>query len=116
MPTKIEKGKSVQRAGVYRDAVEADCYSQRPNREASQARELTLASRTSSGVIGETAASSTNPWAEDRRLEYGRPLQAHHHGREAHPPENGPVGGKLEDCERSCDTLVASADIVACDA
>jgi uncharacterized protein (DUF362 family) len=116
MPVKIEKGKAVQSWEFYRDAVEADCYINVPIAKHHRLAKLTLGLKNIFGVVGgergqlhqsmgqriadlNTVVRSTLTIVDATRILL----------------RNGPVGGNLEDV-KVLDTLVASADIVACDA
>ena len=116
MPVKMEKGKAVQSWEFYRDAVEADCYINVPIAKHHRLARLTLGLKNIFGVVGgergqlhqsmgqKIADLNTVVRSKLTIMDATRILL-----------RNGPVGGKLEDV-KVLDTLVASADIVACDA
>jgi uncharacterized protein (DUF362 family) len=116
VPVNIERGKAVRKLEIYKDALEADTYINVPVAKHHSLSTLTLGLKNSMGVLG------------------GKRGQMHHNlGQKladlatvVRPKltvidatrillRNGPQGGDIDDV-KVLDSLVASADPVACDA
>ena len=116
VPVDIAKGKSVNRLEIYRDALEADAYINVPVAKHHSLSRLTLGLKNSMGVLGgnrgmmhhnlgqKLADLATVIRPKLTLIDATRILL-----------RNGPQGGSLDDV-KILDTLVASADPVACDA
>ncbi len=116
IPVNIERGKAVNRLEIYRDALEADTYINVPVAKHHSLSRLTLGLKNSMGVLGgnrgmmhhnlgqKLADLATVIRPKLTLIDATRILLL-----------NGPQGGSLDDV-KILDTLVASADPVACDA
>ena len=116
IPVDIEKGISLTRWDIYKDALEADCYINVPVAKHHGLSRLSLGLKNSMGVIGGNRgrlhhdlgqkladlATLINP--DLTVIDATRTLM-----------KNGPQGGSLKDV-RKRDTIIASADQVAADA
>ena len=116
VPVNIERGKAVNRLEIYRDALEADTYINVPVAKHHGLSKLTLGLKNSMGVLGGNRGSMHHNLGQKLAdlatvirpkltvIDATRILL-----------RNGPQGGDLDDV-KILDTLVASADAVACDA
>ena len=116
IPVNIERGKAVNRLEIYRDALEADTYINVPVAKHHSLSRLTLGLKNNMGVLGgnrgmmhhnlgqKLADLATVIRPKLTLIDATRILL-----------RNGPQGGSLDDV-KILDTLVASADPVACDA
>ena len=116
VPVIIERGKAVNRLEIYRDALEADTYINVPVAKHHSLSKLTLGLKNSMGVLGgnrgqmhhnlgqKLADLATVVRPKLTVIDATRILL-----------RNGPQGGDIDDV-KILDTLVASADPVACDA
>jgi uncharacterized protein (DUF362 family) len=116
IPVNIERGKAVNRLEIYRDALEADTYINVPVAKHHSLSRLTLGLKNSMGVLGGNRGSMHHNLGQKLAdlatvirpkltlIDATRILL-----------RNGPQGGSLDDV-KILDTLVASADPVACDA
>ncbi|MFC1523741.1 DUF362 domain-containing protein [Thermodesulfobacteriota bacterium] len=116
IPVDIERGKSVQRLEIYRDALEADTYINVPIAKHHGISTLTLGIKNSMGVLGgkrgkmhhdigqKLADLATVVRPQLTVIDATRILL-----------RNGPQGGNLKDV-KVLDTLIASSDPVAVDA
>jgi uncharacterized protein (DUF362 family) len=116
VPVDIERGKAVNRLEIYRDALDADTYINVPVAKHHSLIKLTLGMKNSMGVLGgnrgnmhqnlgqKLADLATVIRPKLTLIDATRILL-----------RNGPQGGSLDDV-KILDTLVASADPVACDA
>ncbi len=113
---RIENGKSLQEADIYKDALDADCYINVPIAKDHGSSRLTLGLKNAMGVVGgnrgiihmdlgkRIADLNTIVRPKVTIIDCTRILL-----------RNGPTGGSLADV-RVLDTLIASADIVSADA
>ena len=116
VPVNIERGKAVNRLEIYKDALEADTYINVPVAKHHGLSKLTLGLKNSMGVLGgnrghmhqnigqKLADLATVIRPKLTLIDATRILL-----------RNGPQGGDLDDV-KILDTVVASADPVACDA
>jgi uncharacterized protein (DUF362 family) len=116
IPIEIERGKSLSRMNIYKDALEADCYINLPVAKHHGLSRLTLGLKNSMGVIGgnrgmmhfnlgqKLADLATVIQPALTVIDATRILL-----------DNGPQGGRLEDVKIT-DTIIASVDPVAADA
>jgi len=116
VPVNIERGKAVNRLEIYKDAMEADTYINVPVAKHHGLSKLTLGLKNSMGVLGgnrghmhqnigqKLADLATVIRPKLTLIDATRILL-----------RNGPQGGDLDDV-KILDTVVASADPVACDA
>jgi len=116
IPVKIERGKAVRQLEIYKDALEADTYINVPIAKHHSLSRLTLGLKTSMGVLGGNRGNMHHNLGQKLAdlatvvrpkltvIDATRILL-----------RNGPQGGDLDDV-KVLDTLVASADPVACDA
>jgi uncharacterized protein (DUF362 family) len=116
VPVDIERGKAVNRLEIYRDALEADTYINVPIAKHHSLIKLTLGLKNSMGVLGGNRGNMHHNLGQKLAdlatvirpkltlIDATRILL-----------RNGPQGGDLDDV-KTIDTLVASADPVACDA
>jgi uncharacterized protein (DUF362 family) len=116
VPVNIERGKALNRLEIYRDALEADTYINVPVAKHHSLSKLTLGLKNSMGVLGgnrghmhqnigqKLADLATVIRPKLTLIDATRILL-----------RNGPQGGNLDDV-KILDTVVASADPVACDA
>jgi len=116
VPVNIERGKAVNRLEIYKDALEADTYINVPVAKHHSLSKLTLGLKNSMGVLGgnrgqmhqnlgqKLADLATVIRPKLTVIDATRILL-----------RNGPQGGDLDDV-KILDTVVASADPVACDA
>jgi uncharacterized protein (DUF362 family) len=116
IPVNIERGKAVNRLEIYKDALEADTYINVPVAKHHSLSKLTLGLKNSMGVLGGNRGNMHHNLGQKLAdlatvirpkltlIDATRILL-----------RNGPQGGDLDDV-RIIDTLVASADPVACDA
>jgi len=116
VPVDIERGKAVNRLEIYRDALEADTYINVPIAKHHSLIKLTLGLKNSMGVLGGNRGNMHHNLGQKLAdlatvirpkltlIDATRILV-----------RNGPQGGDLDDV-KILNTLVASADPVACDA
>ena len=116
VPVDIKRGKAVRKLEIYKDALEADTYINVPVAKHHSLSRLTLGLKNSMGVLGgdrgqmhhdlgqKLADLATVVRPKLTVIDATRILL-----------RNGPQGGDLDDV-RVLDTIVASADPVACDA
>jgi len=116
IPVKIERGKAVRQLEIYKDALEADTYINVPIAKHHSLSRLTLGLKNSMGVLGGNRGNMHHNLGQKLAdlatvvrpkltvIDATRILL-----------RNGPQGGDLDDV-KVLDTLVASADPVACDA
>jgi len=116
VPVDIERGKAVKRLEIYRDALEADTYINVPIAKHHGLSTLTLGLKNSMGVLGgnrgqmhhnlgqKLADLATVIRPKLTLIDATRILL-----------RNGPQGGAIDDV-KIVDTVIASADPVACDA
>ena len=116
IPVDIEKGKSLKRWEIYKEAITADCYINVPVAKHHGLSRLSLGLKNSMGVIGgrrgklhhnlgqELADLATVVQSQLTVIDATRLLQ-----------RSGPQGGRIEDVEIA-DTVIASTDPVAADA
>ncbi|NOQ66095.1 MAG: DUF362 domain-containing protein, partial [Desulfobacterales bacterium] len=116
VPVNIERGKALNRLEIYRDALEADTYINVPIAKHHSLSKLTLGLKNSMGVLGgnrgqmhqnigqKLADLATVIRPKLTVIDATRILL-----------RNGPQGGNIDDV-KVLDTVVASADPVACDA
>ncbi|KPJ98372.1 MAG: cytoplasmic protein [Desulfobacterales bacterium SG8_35] len=116
VPVNIERGKAVNRLEIYRDALEADAYINVPVAKHHGLSKLTLGLKNSMGVLGGNRGQMHHNLGQKLAdlatvirpkltvIDATRILL-----------RNGPQGGDLDDV-KILDTIVASADPVACDA
>jgi uncharacterized protein (DUF362 family) len=116
IPVKIKRGKAVQQLEIYRDALEADTYINVPVAKDHSLSRLTLGLKNSMGVLGgnrgrmhhnlgqKLADLATVVRPKLTVIDATRILL-----------RNGPQGGNIDDV-KVLDTMIASADPVACDA
>ncbi len=116
IPVDIERGKAVNRLEIYRDALEADTYINVPVAKHHSLIRLTLGLKNSMGVLGGNRGNMHHDLGQKLAdlatvirpkltfIDATRILL-----------RNGPQGGNPDDV-KILDTLVASADPVACDA
>ena len=116
VPVDIKRGKAVRRLEIYKDALEADTYINVPIAKHHSLSRLTLGLKNSMGVLGgnrgqmhqnlgqKLADLATVIRPKLTVIDATRILL-----------RNGPQGGDLDDV-KVLDTIVASADPVACDA
>ena len=116
VPVKIKRGKAVRQLEIYKDALEADTYINVPVAKHHSLSRLTLGLKNSMGVLGgnrgqmhqnlgqKLADLATVVRPKLTVIDATRILL-----------RNGPQGGDLDDV-KILDTIVASADPVACDA
>jgi uncharacterized protein (DUF362 family) len=116
VPVNIERGKAVNRLEIYKDALEADTYINVPVAKHHSLSKLTLGLKNSMGVLGgnrgqmhqnigqKLADLATVIRPKLTVIDATRILL-----------RNGPQGGDIDDV-KILDTVVASADPVACDA
>lgn len=116
VPVDINRGKAVRQLSIYRDALEADTYINVPVAKHHSLSRLTLGLKNSMGVLGgdrgqmhhnlgqKLADLATVVRPKLTLIDATRILL-----------RNGPQGGDIDDV-RVMDTVIASADPVACDA
>jgi len=116
VPVDIKRGKAVRQLSIYRDALEADTYINVPVAKHHSLSRLTLGLKNSMGVLGgdrgqmhhnlgqKLADLATVVRPKLSLIDATRILL-----------RNGPQGGDIDDV-RVMDTVIASADPVACDA
>ncbi len=116
VPVDIEKGKSLKRWEIYKDAIAADCYINVPVAKHHGLSRLSLGLKNSMGVIGGSRGELHKNIGQDIAdlatvvrpkltvIDATRILL-----------RNGPQGGKLEDV-KIMDTVIACSDPVAADA
>ena len=116
VPVDIKRGKAVRQLSIYRDALEADTYINVPVAKHHSLSRLTLGLKNSMGVLGgdrgqmhhnlgqKLADLATVVRPKLTLIDATRILL-----------RNGPQGGDIDDV-RVMDTVIASADPVACDA
>jgi uncharacterized protein (DUF362 family) len=116
VPVNIERGKAVNRLEIYRDALEADTYINVPVAKHHSLSKLTLGLKNSMGVLGGNRGNMHHNLGQKLAdlatvvrpkltvIDATRILL-----------RNGPQGGNIDDV-KVLDTVVASADPVACDA
>ena len=116
IPVEIERGKSLSRMNIYKDALEADCYINLPVAKHHGLSRLTLGLKNSMGVIGgnrgmmhfnlgqKLADLATVIQPALTVIDATRILL-----------DNGPQGGSMDDVKIT-DTIIASVDPVAADA
>ena len=116
VPVDIERGKSVRRLEIYKDALEADAYINVPIAKHHGLARLTLGLKNSMGVLGGNRGQMHHDLGQKLAdlatvirpkltvIDATRILL-----------DNGPQGGDLADV-KVLDSLVAGADPVACDA
>jgi len=116
VPVNIERGKAVNRLEIYKDALEADTYINVPIAKHHSLIKLTLGLKNSMGVLGGNRGNMHHNLGQKLAdlatvirpkltvIDATRILL-----------RNGPQGGDLDDV-KILDTVVASADPVACDA
>jgi uncharacterized protein (DUF362 family) len=116
VPVDIKRGKAVRRLEIYKDALEADTYINVPVAKHHSLSRLTLGLKNSMGVLGgnrgqmhqnlgqKLADLATVVRPKLTVIDATRILL-----------RNGPQGGDIDDV-KILDTIVASADPVACDA
>jgi uncharacterized protein (DUF362 family) len=116
VPVDIKRGKAVRRLEIYKDALEADTYINVPVAKHHSLSRLTLGLKNSMGVLGgnrgqmhqnigqKLADLATVVKPKLTVIDATRILL-----------RNGPQGGNIDDV-RILDTVIASADPVACDA
>jgi uncharacterized protein (DUF362 family) len=116
VPVDIKRGKAVRQLSIYRDALEADTYINVPVAKHHSLSRLTLGLKNSMGVLGgdrgqmhhnlgqKLADLATVVRPKLTLIDATRILL-----------RNGPQGGDIDDV-RVMDTVIASADLVACDA
>lgn len=116
VPVNIDKGKSVKKWGLYKDALDADCYINVPVAKNHALAILTMGLKNIMGVMGGNRGEIHRKLGESIAdintvirpkltiIDATRILL-----------KNGPQGGDLKDV-RVLDTVIASSDIVAADA
>ena len=116
VPVDIKRGKAVRRLEIYKDALEADTYINVPVAKHHSLSRLTLGLKNSMGVLGgnrgqmhqnigqKLADLATVVKPKLTVIDATRVLL-----------RNGPQGGDIDDV-KILDTIIASADPVACDA
>jgi len=116
VPVDIKRGKAVRQLSIYRDALEADTYINVPVAKHHSLSRLTLGLKNSMGVLGgdrgqmhhnlgqKLADLATVVRPKLTLIDATRILL-----------RNGPQGGDIDDV-RVMDTVIASADPIACDA
>ncbi len=116
VPVNIERGKAVRKLEIYKDALEADTYINVPVAKHHSLSRLTLGLKNSMGVLGGNRGQMHHNLGQKLAdlatvirpkltvIDATRILL-----------RNGPQGGDIDDV-KVLDTLVASADPVACDA
>jgi uncharacterized protein (DUF362 family) len=116
VPVNIERGKAVNRLEIYKDALEADTYINVPVAKHHSLSKLTLGLKNSMGVLGGNRGNMHHNLGQKLAdlatvvrpkltvIDATRILL-----------RNGPQGGDIDDV-KILDTVVASADPVACDA
>ena len=116
VPVDIKRGKAIRQLSIYRDALEADTYINVPVAKHHSLSRLTLGLKNSMGVLGgdrgqmhhnlgqKLADLATVVRPKLTLIDATRILL-----------RNGPQGGDIDDV-RVMDTVIASADPVACDA
>ncbi len=116
VPVNIERGKVVNRLEIYRDALEADSYINVPVAKHHGLSKLTLGLKNSMGVLGGNRGNMHHNLGQ-KLADLATVIQPKLTVIDATRIllRNGPQGGDLDDV-KVLDTLVASADPVACDA
>jgi uncharacterized protein (DUF362 family) len=116
VPVDIERGKAVNRLEIYEDALEADTYINVPVAKHHSLSKLTLGLKNSMGVLGGNRGNMHHNLGQKLAdlatvirpkltvIDATRILL-----------RNGPQGGNIDDV-KVLDTVIASADPVACDA
>ena len=116
VPVNIKRGKAVKRLQIYKDALEADTYINVPIAKHHSLNRLTLGLKNSMGVLGGNRGQMHNNLGQKLAdlatvvrpkltvIDATRILL-----------RNGPQGGDTNDV-KIMDTIIASADPVACDA
>ena len=116
VPVNIERGKAVRKLEIYKDALEADTYINVPIAKHHSLSRLTLGLKNSMGVLGGNRGQMHHDLGQKLAdlatvirpkltvIDATRILL-----------RNGPQGGNIDDV-KVLDTIVASADPVACDA
>jgi uncharacterized protein (DUF362 family) len=116
VPVNIKRGKAVKQLEIYRDALEADTYINVPIAKHHSLSRLTLGIKNSMGVLGGNRGQMHNDLGQKLAdlatvvrpkltvIDATRILL-----------RNGPQGGDIDDV-KVLDTVIASADPVACDA
>lgn len=116
VPVDIKRGKAVKRLEIYRDALEADTYINVPIAKHHSLSKLTLGMKNSMGVLGGNRGQMHHNLGQKLAdlatvikpkltvIDATRILL-----------RNGPQGGNINDV-KVLDTVIASADPVACDA
>jgi len=116
VPVNIERGKAVNRLEIYRDALEADTYINVPVAKHHGLSKLTLGLKNSMGVLGGNRGSMHHNLGQ-KLADLATVIRPKLTVVDATRIllRNGPQGGNLDDV-KILDTLIASADAVACDA
>ena len=116
VPVNIERGKAVRKLEIYKDALEADTYINVPVAKHHSLSRLTLGLKNSMGVLGGNRGQMHHDLGQKLAdlatvvrpkltvIDATRILL-----------RNGPQGGNIDDV-KILDTIIASADPVACDA
>jgi len=116
VPVNIERGKAVRKLEIYKDALEADTYVNVPVAKHHSLSRLTLGLKNSMGVLGGNRGQMHHDLGQKLAdlatvvrpkltvIDATRILL-----------RNGPQGGNIDDV-KILDTIIASADPVACDA
>jgi uncharacterized protein (DUF362 family) len=116
VPVNITRGKAIKKLEIYRDALEADTYINVPIAKHHSLSRLTLGLKNSMGVLGGNRGQMHHDLGQKLAdlatvirpkltvIDATRILL-----------RNGPQGGNIEDV-KVLDTIIASADPVACDA
>jgi len=116
VPVNIERGKAVSKLEIYKDALEADTYINVPVAKHHSLSRLTLGLKNSMGVLGGNRGQMHHNLGQKLAdlatvirpkltvIDATRILL-----------RNGPQGGNIDDV-KVLDTIIASADPVACDA
>lgn len=116
VPVNIERGKAVRKLEIYKDALEADTYINVPVAKHHSLSRLTLGLKNSMGVLGGNRGQMHHNLGQklaDLATVVSPKLTVIDATRIL--LRNGPQGGDIDDV-KVLDTLVASADPVACDA
>jgi uncharacterized protein (DUF362 family) len=116
VPVDIKRGKAVRRLEIYRDALEADAYINVPIAKHHSLITLTLGLKNSMGVLGGNRGQMHHNLGQ-KLADLATVIRPRLTVIDATRIllRNGPQGGDLEDV-KVLDTLIASADPVACDA
>jgi len=116
VPVDIKRGKAVKRLEIYRDALEADTYINVPVAKHHGLSRLTLGLKNSMGVLGGNRGQMHHNLGQ-KLADLATVIRPKLTVTDATRIllRNGPQGGDIDDV-KVMDTVIASADPVACDA